>query len=176
MEFTVCRQKMPYLMDNAMARDTTFHREASVTSQPVLGANAVGVSFFCRLEPWRYGFASTTSTQSYIATIGASTVQLLAEDAALRQTDTFDAFAITAIAELPLEGVVAKSDRRRLGRVDDVSPTLIPLLRSNAEARHIFEDNFENDLGPAIGVITSVILSVLIWGVITVVAWCFLWR
>ena len=137
--------------------------------------NAIDVSYSFRIEPGRYGLASTTSTQSYAATIGAVTVQLLAEDVALRQTDNLEAFATTAVVE-PLEGVPANSDRRRLGRIDDVSPTLIPLLRSNAVAKRIFEDNFENDLRPAIGILTGLKLSVLIWGVIAFLAWCFLWR
>ena len=123
----------------------------------------------------RYGLASPTSTQSYAATIGAVSVQLLAEDAPLRQTDNLEAFATTNLVE-PLEGVPANSDRRRLGRIDDVTPTLIPLLRSNAVAKRIFEDNFENDLRPAIGILTGLGLSVLIWGVIAFLAWCFLSR
>ena len=188
MDFTFCRPKMRYWTDNADARGTTLHRDESVTRQPVLGAdandlattdachrNAVAKSYSCRPELGRYGVASTTSTQSYVATIGASTLQLLAEDAALRQTDNLEAFAATAVVE-PSEGRAANSDRRRLGRIDDVNLTLIPLLRSNAGARRIFEDNFENDLGPAIGVIAALKLSLLIWGVITFVAWCLLWR
>ena len=123
----------------------------------------------------RYTLASTTSTQSYTAIIGAVTVQLLAKDAASRQTDNLEAFATPAVVE-QLKGVAANSDRRRLGRIDDVSPTLILLLRSNAVAKRIFEVNFENDLRPAIGIIAALILSVLIWGVITFLAWCFLRR
>ena len=188
MDFTFCRPKMRYWADDADARDTIFHRDESVTRQPVLGGdandvatidachgNAVARSYSCRLELGRYGVASTTATQSYVATIGASTLQLLAEDAALRPTDNLEAFAATAVVE-PSEGRAANSDRRRLGRIDDVNPTLIPLLRSNALAKRIFEDNFGNALGPAIGVIAALKLSVLIWGVITFVAWCLLWR
>ena len=137
--------------------------------------NAIDVSYSCRLEPGRYGLASTTSTQSYAATIGAVSVQLFAEDAPLRQTDNLEAFATTNLVE-PLEGVPVNSDRRRLGRIDDVTPTLIPLLRSNAAAKRTFEDNFENRLSPAIAILTGLGLSVLIWGVIAFLAWCFLSR
>ena len=172
MDSPFCRPKMRYWTENAEARDTAFHRKESGTRQPVVEAdandlatidachrNAVARSYSCRLELGQYGVASTTSTQSYVATIGASTVQLLAEDAALRQTDNLEAFAATAVVE-PSEGGAANSDRRRLGRIDNISPTLIPLLRSNAVARRIFEDNFENDLGPAISVIAALDLSV----------------
>ena len=188
MDFTFYRPKMRHWTDNPEARDTIFHREESVTRQPVLGAdandfatidachrNVVTRSYSCRLELGRYGVANMTSMQSYVATIGASTVQLHAEDAALRQTDNLETFAATAVAE-PSEGRAANSDRRRLGRIDDVNPTLIPLLRGNVAARRVFEDNFENDLGATIGIIATLKLSVLIWGVIAFVAWCLLWR
>lgn len=188
MDFTFCRPKMRYWADDADARDTIFHRDESVTRQPVLGGdandvatidachgNAVARSYSCRLELGRYGVASTTATQSYVATIGASTLQLLAEDAALRQTDNLEAFAATAVVE-PSEGRAANSDRRRLGRIDDVNPTLIPLLRSNAPAKRIIEDNLQNGLRPAIGILIGLWLSVLIWGVIAFLAWCFFWR
>ena len=67
-------------------------------------------------------------------------------------------------------------DRRRPGRSDHVTPTLIPLLRTapgvglspedNADLAHDYEE-----LAPAAAIAAIVLLSTLLWGVIGFVGW-----
>jgi hypothetical protein len=57
-------------------------------------------------------------------------------------------------------------DRRRSGRLDQVNPALIPLLRGTTETG---ED--VDDLGPSRGIASAMLLSVPLWAVIGVMVW-----
>jgi hypothetical protein len=62
-------------------------------------------------------------------------------------------------------------DRRREGRVQQVSPTLIPLLRDPAHYVELDEDT--NPLATAQGVMVGSLISVPLWGLIALGCWLF---
>jgi hypothetical protein len=64
-------------------------------------------------------------------------------------------------------------DRRRAGRVQQVSPTLIPLLRDSDLCVDIDLDEDSNPLGPARGVMVACLVSVPFWGLIAIGCWLF---
>ena len=55
-------------------------------------------------------------------------------------------------------------DRRRAGRVQEASPTLIPLLRGPAQYVDLDEDT--NPLAPARGVMIGSLIAVFLWTLI----------
>lgn len=57
-------------------------------------------------------------------------------------------------------------ERRRPGRIENVSPHLIPLLRGGTEAWPEDEERRDTDLAPAIGIAVSVLISALMWAVL----------
>ena len=61
--------------------------------------------------------------------------------------------------------------RRRPGRVANVSPNLIPLLRDVAVPTTDHTERQQNDLAPAIGIAISTLTSAPIWALIFWVAW-----
>ena len=67
------------------------------------------------------------------------------------------------------------SDRRRAGRIENVSPYLIPLLRETPGADGAWDpDGRANDLRPATGILVSAMLGLAIWAAIGLAAWRFL--
>lgn len=62
-----------------------------------------------------------------------------------------------------LRGPPSGVERRRPGRIEAVSPALIPLLRGEHIASLEEEQPAGNDLGPAIGIGVSVVLSMVVW-------------
>jgi hypothetical protein len=62
------------------------------------------------------------------------------------------------------------SDRRRPGRIEIISPALIPLLRDGTATAIYHEEHLQDDLAPATGISVSVLISVLIWAVLIWVA------
>lgn len=77
-----------------------------------------------------------------------------------------------AAAQTSLEA--ASKDRRRPGRMDNVSPALIPLLRQNSnpadssclEGQDELLLDSGDDLGPARGVVVGAALSLPLWAFI----------
>lgn len=57
-------------------------------------------------------------------------------------------------------------ERRRPGRIENLNPALIPLLRGEAKPPSDTEAVQEGDLAPATGIAVSVVLSGLAWVVI----------
>jgi len=74
------------------------------------------------------------------------------------------------------DGGEVKTDRRRPGRPENVSPHLVPLLR-NAAAVEIppddapVADRTRDDLGPAKGILTGLGLAIPLWGLIGLGIW-----
>jgi hypothetical protein len=68
-------------------------------------------------------------------------------------------------------------ERRRPGRLNDIHPSLIPLLRDEAasEFELELEDIREDGLAPAIGVAMSAVLSSLIWMALGFPIWVLFW-
>jgi len=64
------------------------------------------------------------------------------------------------------EPTTPSSERRRPGRLENVHPSLIPLLRGEAAPGRALEDIQEHGLAPATGIAVSVFLSGLIWIII----------
>ena len=62
-------------------------------------------------------------------------------------------------------------DRRRLGRVQQVSPALIPLLRDPAHYVDADLDEDTNPLTPARGVMIGSLISVFLWAFIALGCW-----
>lgn len=62
-----------------------------------------------------------------------------------------------------LDAFPVRSERRRVGRIEKVSPALILLMRG--EAAPLFDDHLvsQDNLAPAIGIAVSVLLSGLVW-------------
>ena len=60
-------------------------------------------------------------------------------------------------------------DRRRPGRVEQVSPAIIPLLRD--PARCVDTDQDTDPLAPARGVVFGLLLSVALWALIGLGVW-----
>jgi hypothetical protein len=61
-------------------------------------------------------------------------------------------------------------DQRRPGRLEKVSPALIPLLREPAECADGLD--FDSDpLAPARGIVVGLLLSVPLWGLIGLGVW-----
>ena len=74
------------------------------------------------------------------------------------------------------EDYVVANDRRRLGRPDHVSPTLIPLLRTALTPDLLLEDNTDlaqdqKKLAPAAAVGVIALLSTFLWGTIGFIGW-----
>lgn len=70
-------------------------------------------------------------------------------------------------------------DRRRPGRPDHVSPTLVPLLRGDLPIDLPLSDETElagdrGDLAPAVGVAVALGASVPLWAAIGMAAWALL--
>ncbi len=80
-----------------------------------------------------------------------------------------------AVIAKPARRIALRWERRRSGRLDDVHPTLIPLLRSDPSANPDALEDQENDLEPACGVIVCVLLSALIWGILALAGWYLLY-
>ena len=57
----------------------------------------------------------------------------------------------------------SRVERRRPGRVENVSPALIPLLRGETHPPSDDEVLRKDDLAPAAGIAVSVVLSGLVW-------------
>jgi hypothetical protein len=64
-------------------------------------------------------------------------------------------------------------DRRRLGRVQQVSATLIPLLRDPAHCVNPDTVEDTNPLAPARGVMIGSLISVFLWAFIALGCWLF---
>ena len=62
-------------------------------------------------------------------------------------------------------------ERRRPGRMAVVSPHLIPLLRGTTEPLSDLKERGDNDLAPAIGIIVSVLISVVVWAILFSMIW-----
>ena len=61
-------------------------------------------------------------------------------------------------------------DRRRPGRLEQVSPALIPLLRE--PTRYVDDPGFDSDLlAPARGVLVGLLISVPLWALIGLGIW-----
>ena len=56
-------------------------------------------------------------------------------------------------------------ERRRPGRIADVSPTLIPLLRGS-DIPPDAEESLDNAMAPARGIVFGVLISVLFWAIL----------
>jgi hypothetical protein len=74
-----------------------------------------------------------------------------------------EADAGTTLSDVP--------DRRRPGRVEHISPTLIPLLREPAQFVDTELDTEADTLVAARGIAVAVLLSVPLWGLVGLVAW-----
>ena len=61
-------------------------------------------------------------------------------------------------------------ERRRLGRLEHVHPSLLSLLRGKATECELGETR-EQGLAPAIGIMTGVIVSTPIWIIIGLLGW-----
>jgi hypothetical protein len=57
-------------------------------------------------------------------------------------------------------------ERRRPGRMADVPPSLIPLLRGDTEPSFDYEAPPGSDLTPATGIAVSVLISGLMWAIL----------
>jgi hypothetical protein len=57
-------------------------------------------------------------------------------------------------------------ERRRPGRIANVSPALIPLLRGSNAPPPDTEESLENDMAPARGIVFGALISVLFWAVL----------
>jgi hypothetical protein len=69
-----------------------------------------------------------------------------------------------------------KTDRRRPGRPENISPHLIPLLRNAASVELPPDDapaadRTRDDLGPAKGIIAGLGLAIPLWGLIALGVW-----
>ena len=66
--------------------------------------------------------------------------------------------------EIPgLDAFPRSVEGRRAGRIANVSPTLIRLLRGECRPARDYENVREHDLVPATGIALSVVMSGLIW-------------
>lgn len=71
---------------------------------------------------------------------------------------------LDVIEEVPvLDALPLRQERRRAGRVANVSPALIPLLRDEGQPTCDDEELRGHDLAPATGILMSVLLSSPIW-------------
>ena len=84
---------------------------------------------------------------------------------------------IAELLQAPAASAVPK-DRRRPGRLDQVSPHLVPLLRTSSVAEAAAADMAEgmpgDALAPAKGIAIGLALSVPVWAVIGGVVWAVL--
>jgi hypothetical protein len=62
----------------------------------------------------------------------------------------------------------ARADRRRPGRIEHISPALIPLVRGIAAPPEPLIEQAEPDLAAATGILVAVLISLPIW---TLVIW-----
>jgi hypothetical protein len=69
-------------------------------------------------------------------------------------------------------GTTVKVDRRRPGRIEDISPELIPLLRGMAKSSELSTvadaapPMTEHDLLPATGIVLGTLFGALLWGAV----------
>ena len=63
-------------------------------------------------------------------------------------------------------------ERRRPGRMESVSPVLLPLLRDGAALSPYHGERRHYDLTPVVGIAIGVIISIPIWALIVWVIWC----
>jgi hypothetical protein len=57
-------------------------------------------------------------------------------------------------------------ERRRLGRIENVNPNLIPLWRGEEQPDDAFEETEYGDLAPPTGIIVGVLFSSLLWAIL----------
>ena len=62
-------------------------------------------------------------------------------------------------------------ERRRPGRIESVSPHLLPLLRDGAARSPDHGEHQQNDLTPVVGIAIGVLISIPIWALIVWVTW-----
>lgn len=67
----------------------------------------------------------------------------------------------------------APPDRRRLGRLNDVSPELIPLLRGSSRDSlpDLADDENPHDLAAARGILFAAFVSIILWALIALAVW-----
>lgn len=70
----------------------------------------------------------------------------------------------------PINGDAAHGDRRRPGRIETVSPALLPLLRQDRLLEDTADQKDDDDLTAARGIGISVVIGVLLWGGIALLA------
>jgi hypothetical protein len=74
-------------------------------------------------------------------------------------------------AVVNVSGSTPRVERRRPGRVERVSPALLPLLRGEAVWSPDDRDHRQHDLMPATGIAVGVLLSAPMWALIFWVVW-----
>ena len=77
-------------------------------------------------------------------------------------------------APRPTNGNAPNKDRRRPGRVENVNPALLPLLRQDRLLEDAAVQRDDDDLAPARGIGIGVLLGVLLWGGVALLAFSLL--
>lgn len=81
------------------------------------------------------------------------------------------------IAPTPSPSPAAVADRRRPGRVNYTSPTLVDMLRGQPDATAEpaeATDELEDGLAPARGIVLGVMIGAVMWGTLAAFLWFWL--
>ena len=76
---------------------------------------------------------------------------------------------------MPAGRDATQGERRRPGRLRDVSPELLPLLRTAGDAPEPDTvESVSDGLSPARGIAIGILLAVPVWGVVALLVWWWL--